>query len=471
MLVFIKNNIFRILSFLLILIVLVLSTPNFLQWRLKQNDITEVELALSKVLVNQAYNRHFSSKKFFGSKNWILANKELATTNAENAFALSLYYLAQNKTRERLHWLNKAARLSHEKAKYILAHISYQASNFKNTKRYLKGLKSAQAFELKIRLAMKEGDINTLTALNNSALSAHLALQEELANYISLETNLKPKQCQFPIQFFATNLEDLRKIKSQTDKIDQSKFANLVCFNQVKYIDVQSLDCLHKGAKAISCNESIWQNVAISKNTYYLAVVVPKGGANVHHGILYLDSNDNLDVLNHELAHLLGFIDEYSLIETHDICQTNQLEPFSFNVAVLRRLYQGKEKEVREQILSQISWRKMISKDTPIMTKTDLGWLVGTPKAASAQYALYESETCMNDELISVKPIKSGNMMMYNELAFPTSYQMLLKEGQGKFSMPSYHFNIALALSQKDNNVAARIWLKKSISAKNNANF
>jgi hypothetical protein len=38
-----------------------------------------------------------------------------------------------------------------------------------------------------------------------------------------------------------------------------------------------------------------------------------KGKANVHNGIMFLDRQDSYDVFIHELAHFVGFIDEYPL--------------------------------------------------------------------------------------------------------------------------------------------------------------
>jgi hypothetical protein len=81
--------------------------------------------------------------------------------------------------------------------------------------------------------------------------------------------------------------------------------------------------------------------------TRYIAIMLPKGGANVHFGMLYFDAKDSIDVIEHEISHLLGFVDEYPLGKGHSKCRTSQQQISAQNIAVLQNGYQGERSAIR----------------------------------------------------------------------------------------------------------------------------
>jgi len=223
----------------------------------------------------------------------------------------------------------------------------------------------------------------------------------------------------------------------------------------VKYISKKRLSCQHENNEAIRCDETIWMEglpdePVVDRDIRFLAVLIEKGGANVSSGILYLDSEDTVDVFFHEIAHLLGFVDEYPLAKNHQRCLSVQTKMFAHNIAVLPRLYQGTRPEVRAEILSQLPWAKYIEASTELVTKTSQGWLLGSNKIKKRNEVVgaYIAETCSKQNFVAVKPLKQRTALRYFEEKFPALYIQLLEDEKVRFLMPNYQFNVWVGLNE-----------------------
>jgi hypothetical protein len=205
------------------------------------------------------------------------------------------------------------------------------------------------------------------------------------------------------------------------------------------------------------------------------------GGANVHMGIVYSDRNDNVAVFSHEISHLLGFVDEYPLKKTHDICRGIQTKNFSHNIAVLKKYYQGTRKSVRFSIIKNIPWAESIQTSTPILQEEVLGennekyWRLGTPKEFKDKVGVHISESCQktmedysfDSNLVgsgfsAFKPLSRRTQLRYFSSKFPKEYLTLLARKPKAYLMPSFHYNIALALFHHGQINEAKYWLKQA---------
>ena len=210
--------------------------------------------------------------------------------------------------------------------------------------------------------------------------------------------------------------------------------------------------------------------------------MLKEGGANVHLGILYFDTNDNSDVFSHEVSHLLGFVDEYPLTSDHDKCQGVQQETFSHNITVLNRYYYGELKEVRARVLENISWSQSIKASTPILQEMQSRaggkkhWRLGTPSEYQNEVGVYLSESCQNSVALdnstltnaesgysSFKPLSRYTQLRYFENDFPEEYLTILESRPSDFLMPSFHYNIALSLYQQGQMSTVKYWIDNAV--------
>jgi hypothetical protein len=276
-----------------------------------------------------------------------------------------------------------------------------------------------------------------------------------------VQTSKEESSC-LSMQFFATTLGDLSYTSDLIKQIKNTEVGRYFCFKTPRYMSQQTLACQFSAKHAIRCNEANWEEAIAKVEARYLGVVLPKGGANVHSGILYLDSHDDVNVFKHELLHLLGFIDEYPLPIDHPFCNTIAELPSSHNIVVLEGNYLGMKDDIRQQLLKKISWGHLIKPTTPIIQPIASGWKIGTPLAFKDEIGLFKVNTCQNSEYFSFKPLTEPSALTYFELPLPQQYKDFLTVNSRKFIMPSFHYNIAAALEKKGDKVKAQAWINKA---------
>ena len=396
-------------------------------------------------------------------KKWLNIAKSFAKTDGNVAFILAKYYLENQRNEEAKLWFSQAIRLKHHKARLHLAKIYLENSKNKQAKALLQPIENdILALQLLMKLAIREGDSTLIARYNRLFKQQNLVnhstqknLYQKLEKYSvinNVNINLG-KTCAVTIAPFATNLKNLDYLVRLTSSPKLAAFLPYLCFTPVRYISKQMLNCDHDEDEAIRCDESIWYKKLdeISLKPRYLAILVDKGGANVNSGILYLDANDTEKVFLHELAHLLGFIDEYPLPIKHLRCLGKQTSMFSHNIAVLPRVYHGSQQFVRAKILAQLPWAKYIANTTPLTTKTEKGWVIGTTGGTLDTVGAFIAESCNGSNLVSVKPVNHTTAMRYFEETIPALYLQLLSDNPRQFLMPSYTKNVKIALKGKNN--------------------
>ncbi len=458
-------------------------------------------------------------KTELGSSHWHTLNRELAKNQPIAALKLGHWYQQAAKQESNhssinkaIMWFEQAIRLGSQQAVFMLAQLYAQQGQLGKAQMTLRGLAGVvpdndlaeAALLLRITMAIELGDVALVKSLVNSAalkLTANTQTQRLLADIdkysvingrrvlankaknktaINLENS---STCITSLQLFATNLSHLKHLDSMIKSFnEQQSLAEYICLPTPRYISIKHLDCSAQAQQAISCDEKRWQSVAKDVTTRHVGLMLKEGGANVHLGILYFDAKDNTAVFSHEVSHLLGFVDEYPLIKSHDKCQAVQQKTFAHNIAVLNRYYQGDQQELRESILMNIPWAYSIKASTPILqpvypgSSNEKHWRLGTPIAFKNQIGVHISESCQKSKAIdnftlsnidsaysSFKPLSRPTQLRYFDNDFPEEYLTLLDVMPSAFLMPSFHYNIALALYQQDQIASVKYWLGQAV--------
>lgn len=123
--------------------------------------------------------------------------------------------------------------------------------------------------------------------------------------------------CNMTLQFVATSIDSLMQASDFIRQFNSDdRLSNLsVCLNKPMLLDQKQLSCKANwsGSRRLSCDIGSLANIAKTHDFSHLVVFAPQGKANVHNGIMYLDLADTYQVFIHELAHFVGFVDEYPL--------------------------------------------------------------------------------------------------------------------------------------------------------------
>ena len=436
--------------------------PHHLSYLIDHQQITSEQLAQAKLLKLPAYY-HFQRRHHqVGSSPWLKASQVLAIKNAAIASQIAAIYDDFGQYQRATFWYQQAIKLNAPEIRIALADLFTKQQRYQQALNTLLPIvntnQQATIKATKLMIALgRPNDIESLLSMLTS-FPAGATLVNQLNTYSILNDSptleAKPSQqdemltCIANIQMFASSLDDLDYLASLIAEFERHPLGPYLCFDPIRYLSIKNIDCYHRNQNMIRCNDSMWLPLINSITTTYIGLMLPNGGANVNAGIMYLDRHDSIDVFAHEVAHLLGFVDEYPLPENHAKCAQQQAQPFAHNVAVLKRLHRGEKRQLRNQILVQVPWRALIDDNTPIMTfdKNNNAWQLGTPIAFEQEVGLFISDTCQvfaidsrtkPIDFTSFKPMKNHTQLTYFELDFPELYRQIFKTNKSMFLMPS----------------------------------
>ena len=492
--------------------------PDFLTHIIEKNEYTASQLTFALAQGNETALVNSLQQAKYGSEYWQRVAKKLAKTNGEAAYLLADFLVnkksvdknSYSQPEQAILWYQQAIRLHYPKASIALAEQYFRQNDVLAAQNLLTQFQvmtlspdqlndtSLAAIMLLTKIAISIGDVelvNTLLVKFSSSLQANkmgdslLSIIEKYQvlstlNEITADSESDDITCSNSIQLFATNLIHLEQVERLVQHFKKQPLNDAVCFSPVRYLPLSLMSCSSTQHYAILCDESKLDEVAESITTRYIAIMLPKGGANVHFGVLYFDAQDNVDVVEHEISHLLGFVDEYPLVKGHVKCRASQQKVFSQNITILKNRYKGERSAIRENILRQVAWAKQIKKSTPILHLNHLSlndegseknqyWQLGTPEGFEQDVGLYRAETCDNNDdkqqrdFTAFKPLSARTKLQYDVLKFPKAYKTLIQQNSEQFLMPSFHYNIALAYHQQNNIKQAEYWLKKAASWEN----
>lgn len=482
---------------------------SYLTLLITQNNHSQAQLSYAVKHKNIAALTFNLSKESVGSHHWLILMSELGKVQEKKAYELAIWYLTESEnildSEEKVAtqklaylWFAQTIRFGsssvEQKAKLKLAQQYFIDNDFESTKRLLTGLdvnfvkEDIEVLLLQLKLAIAQGQLDfvkeklkeskqrLIETPEGRTLIADIQRYNVLfstANNIENSSipSINGETCLSSLQMFATNLEQLQHLDKLQSHFVDKPLAQFVCIARPRYLPKALLQCNANNKEAIQCDESIFDEIAKTVNTRHIGIMLKEGGANVHLGVMYIDSQDNVDIFSHEISHLLGFVDEYPLAKTHDKCQQPQLKPFAHNIAVLKSTYHGDRNEIRQNILNEIPWANNISEQTPILQKVgnkEQTWRLGTPEKFKDQIGLYLAESCENSlrsktlNFNAYKPVHKQTQLRYFSNDFPTEYLKQLSSHPQHFLMPSFHYNIALAFYKKGRLPAANEWLNQA---------
>lgn len=482
--------------------------PAYLVEKLQTAHFNDAQLFFAEKLSLPKAFEIKQSQQVVGSRQWLFYTTKLAKFKGQAAFDLAQFYLPkqpnvrqENLTkamiRKGVFWYKQAIRLESEPAKLVLANWYFSQDKLNKANELINSLlqQTSESAVLKTKILIAKGvdsksDIKKLTdqlvllALSEqgklliNAIQRYQILPRLMRDNVSTDGKVLPVPlCTASIQFFATSLADLYRSEQLISQFKVHRLNEFVCFAPVRYRSIKKLKCYSKLGNARQCDESQWVDIADNIPTRFVGIMLPHGGANVHLGMLYIDRQDTSAVFAHEISHLLGFIDEYPLPINHHKCQQVQTQAFSENIAVLKTVYFGKQTEVRANILHQLAWAKHIKNTTPILYRKDVdkdedkdedkdkqAWFLGTPKEYNNQVGVFVSESCDNTAQQAFKPVLFQTQLRYYEKPFPEVYSRIIREDGLAFLMPSFHYNLALALLNHESSSSVKKWLDKAAS-------
>lgn len=126
-----------------------------------------------------------------------------------------------------------------------------------------------------------------------------------------------PSMCSMKLQFVANSLDSIKQADSYYREFEKDqRFGDMpICLNQPVWIDEEAFACQSRPTNnyRITCSLAYLDNVLEPEDLTHLVIFTEQGKANVVNGVMYLDLADKYSVFIHELAHFVGFIDEYPL--------------------------------------------------------------------------------------------------------------------------------------------------------------
>ena len=413
----------------------------------------------------------------------IKRKKTLASRDSTEALWLGEYFKSKNNTAEAIAWLNESIRQGSSQAKLQLAQLYYEGRELTKAQLLLDELYAVdEANRLNMEIAIEKGEKDKMLQLQKltdfyvydktffSQLETYEVLLFGDQSHNARENYHQDSQCQNIIQPFASRLSDLIYFDQVIENVKTHPIASYFCFLKPKYIPITKLSCEAKKGKPITCDELSWQTVKLNSEVKYISVMLPEGGANVHSGIMYLDSRDTEKVFAHELSHFLGLIDEYPLANNHRACLNPEVRVLANNIVLMQDsmpLSEISEGELKDNLLSILPWANHIKPTTPLFQKVGSNWKIGTPQQYAKEIGLFITNTCELENLNAFKPVSTPTIMENNDYELPDVYNLLISNSNNIFGMPSYHYNVAQAMAAAEVN-GFMDWLELSLKKEHN---
>ncbi len=334
-------------------------------------------------------------------------------------------------------WLKKSARLNHVKSVfqwYLIQkenqHISQtvwlqQAINLKHPQATLIKLQNlttdehwhkASEFEhlhseiltnLQGELGEQYSQIKSLlAAVVESNKSVHISPSITPPNDVNnVLFNQPPSllKCAISIQAVASTKSLLGNAKRFSQAFADSKLNGLsICFLPPKVMLALPAICKQDEHSRIECSldklaQSLLENTQVDPRSYnHLMVIVEKGEANTRGGLMYLDKADSDQVFIHELAHWLGYTDEYQIKpkQQQQLCVVNSAKWISRNIFVAPA---NNSKQQAEALAGQ---------------------------------KLYNTNTCKGSKFNAYKPLPELSFMEYLDLPLSEQYAQYIEDNQ-----------------------------------------
>lgn len=120
-------------------------------------------------------------------------------------------------------------------------------------------------------------------------------------------------QCQLQVQPVLASAYSIHSWQQLVADWPGTEFGQLpICFLPPRLLDSQQLACSEQPEQRIQCQEQTLWPLALNTSAQLLVVMAGRGTASYNNGLILLPEHGNLALLQHEISHAFGFIDEYA---------------------------------------------------------------------------------------------------------------------------------------------------------------
>ena len=261
-----------------------------------------VRLAARGGVAQAQYEFALSRDDYSHRASWLTAAAEQGLFEAQTA--LADWYLLYQQPELAEPWLAQTAGTDPQSA-FQLAYLRWQHGEQEEAK---------ALFEFAAEHEHEEA-AEVLSVLNRYQPVSVSALRNQLAS--SLPDNWLTAQCRQRMQPLATGLAEM----VQADRIfrqfkrDRRLQSLSLCVATPQWLADNTMRCdaNWRGQGRLGCDIRPLAETVEANNITHLMVLAQSGKANVNNGVMYLDVGDTYSVFVHELAHFVGFVDEYPL--------------------------------------------------------------------------------------------------------------------------------------------------------------
>jgi hypothetical protein len=226
--------------------------------------------------------------------------------------------------------------------------------------------------------------------------------------------------CSLTLQPVVQSLAGSRQLQLLQQQWQQdSQLSSLsVCFLPEKRVNSTELQCSYQAGQRIQCQYQVLMPQVAQGGFNQLLVVAGEGNANYNNGIVQLAESSSFQVFRHEFAHILGFIDEYSL-----------------------------STEVAEAECSSSKIRPNLLTD-----KNQLEFYLKHWQLEKHEVQLNPVDSCTNAGKQAYAPVSTLSFMRSHEAEVPDLYFELMQKvlAQPELIMPVQYFYAYLARQQQD---------------------
>jgi hypothetical protein len=348
--------------------------------------------------------------------------------------ALSKYYYEENDVNNALRWLGKASQYDHTNMFRLAKMLWRQGSYYEATETFK-------------RASIQDPIAKTYSDTLDTTPQQSLSILSET----SLPLN---EECAQQLQFVANSLDSAVQANDFKAKFEQdARLAKLpICIKPLVWLAKDELSCKLVDHRNM-CDLSKIAKRSFSPDYTHLVFFLNEGKAYVQNGVMYLDEADPYSVFVHELAHFVGFVDEYAV--SSDLASQYCYESNAPNLLLSSdenfyddatfKMWQGYHSALLEQNIARTA-------DMPDAQETII----------QSSLQVGQSRTCASLDEKSYKPSRKLTFLQYHDTNYiPAIYLMMWQD-----LLQKHYHSIAVSVAFREqakligNETAAAYWAK-----------
>ncbi len=302
--------------------------------------------------------------------------------------------------------------------------------------------------KLQYKLGEKDAAIEHFRALSSSLERANKYVyaldnlkQTQLSNLVPLKTGLTqriPAKCSQNIQFVATNLETAVQAHDFKQKFEADVRLNElpICIDSIVWIDESDLVCeLDNGRR--ECDLSELAEAQKAPHFTHLVFFLERGKAYVNKGVMYLDTADPYSVFIHELAHFVGFVDEYAVSSKLAAQYCYSAFPSAPNLLISNAEIDAIQNEEK-----YLYWLKT-AQATIVEPIYEANSVSQEGENTTGALSISRTNTCSKLDIVAYRPSRKMTFMEFHDVQhIPKLYKLMWQQ-----KLANYHQKIMVANS------------------------